>query len=336
MRVRASLVVLIAAIALRPGWLFARTDETKKPIQPGESGTVTFTVAGTTEPVRVHMVNRTRDVVTVQGGDDQIVMSSGGEKNTVTLGITGLRVGIPSFSMELDTSDLDTVFRRVLRKVVEDTRKRVAALEPARTPSGRATYKLSDVVDVLRRIALDIDAALPDRKFAPFRDAIHSYVGALEKRATERATRFSPSAMTTRGASANIVRISYQRAASAEAVDRESADSIFGDVLSLLEGTADKGSEREICVRTDPTDYEISIFSRSYPDDKQTVTAASLMTLTVGAYKYRIREQKRNKESSGDLNLLLNSEFIIKCPVKFEDGDPEACQYLAGGARPCR
>lgn len=245
---RASLIFLIVAV-LRWEPLHAQTDLNKKPIKPGETSSVTLKVEGTTKPVRVRVINKTPDVVSVKGGNDQVVMSSGGEKNIVKLEITGLKPGAPSFSMELDHTDLDTIFRQVLRKVIDDTRRRVAALESIHIPSGAQIYKLNEVAGVLQQISLDVNAALPDREFAPFRDAIDDYVASLEQRAAEHAVVISPSNMTARDTPA-IVAVSYRTIASTRGVDKEAADSIFAEVIRLLDGTAERGRMRELCVHT--------------------------------------------------------------------------------------
>jgi hypothetical protein len=304
------------------------------PIRRGEHGTLTLRIAGTTKSTRVTVRNKNSAIVTLDVGDEQTVMSSGGETNSVTLTLTGVSPGQPDFELTVDNDDLPTVFRKTLRQIVMITRKRLASLETLAIPPGRVTYKLDDVLDVLNGVERDVVTLLPENEFAAFRDAMHTYIAKLRARISERAIALPRG--TAAGVSAvGIVRVSNQFVQFSQRADKSTTDTSFGDLFGLLEKTATDGLNREICVRTMPTRYDISLTPNSYSAGAKFVNADSLMSLTVGEYKVRIPAKGKNLESNTTVDFLTNPYFVIECPVKFADGDAEACKYLAGESRPC-
>jgi hypothetical protein len=326
--------LLVAVFALSHSYcLAARKSVPGKPvIRPGEPFDVPLTVSGTKERMRIRVRNLTPDIVSVIGGDEQIVVSSGGEKNVVTMHVVGVSPGDSSFAMEIDHTEPDVVFRRELRRVAEETRKRADALEPIRLPTGHDVYRLEDVVNVLQKADDDLRSILFEPTWAAFRDALDDYVASLIRRANEEASEVLESSLAS---GARAVVVSYRLVAKKRVVDKERAWSFFTDLINLLSNTAQKGSNREICVQTIPPGFEITVSPRSYPSDAQTVTTPSLMTIKVGAHRYQIAARDTSIASSGELDFLRNPRVMIECPVKIKKNDPEACRFREEEATPC-
>jgi hypothetical protein len=216
--------------------------------------------------------------------------------------------------------------------VAEETRKRAAALEPIRLPTERDVYRLEDVVNVLQKADDDLRSVLFEPTWAAFHDALDDYVASLIRRANEEASEVPEPSLTS---SARAVVVSYRLVAKKRAVDKEQAWSFFTDLINLLINTAEKGSNREICVQTIPPGFEITLSPRSYAPDAQTVTTPSLMTIKVGALRYQIAARDTSITSSGELDFLRNPRVMIECPVKFNKSDPEACRFREEAATPC-
>jgi|GEM_PF-5223066 len=326
--------LLIAVFALSHSYCLAarKSVPQKSVIRPGEPLDVTLTVSGTKERVRVHVHNLTTNIVSVIGGDEQIVVSSGGEKNVVTMHVIGVSPGDSSFSMEIDHTEPDLVFRRELRRVAEETRKRAAALEPIRLPTGRDVYRLEDVVNVLQQADNDLRNVLFEPVWEPFRDALDDYVASLIRSANEEAREVPESSLAS---NAPAVVVSYRLVAKKRVVDKERAWSFFTDLINLLLGTAEKGSNREICVQTIPPGFEITLSPRSDAGHAQPVTTPSLMTIKVGTHRFQIAARNGSIASSGELDFLRNPRVMIECPVKFRKDDPAACRFREEAATPC-
>src|SRR5213592_3258791 len=59
-------------------------------VRVGETKLLTWTVTGTTKPMPVRLSNQRPDIGSLEGGDEQTAMSSGGKRNTVKKSFTGL------------------------------------------------------------------------------------------------------------------------------------------------------------------------------------------------------------------------------------------------------
>lgn len=70
----------------------------------GQGTDLEIRVEGTREPVRVRLVNSTPQIITIEGGDDQVIESSGGRKNRVERRVRGLQRG----DFKVDWTLLDT------------------------------------------------------------------------------------------------------------------------------------------------------------------------------------------------------------------------------------
>src|SRR5688572_2646592 len=135
--IRLSLRVVLVAAALWP-WA-ARAEpirirrEVVREITAGASLTITWTVIGTTEPVRLRLWNSDPTVATVAGGDVQFVTTSGGTPNSVSRAITTLRPG--QFDVKAEIVDgpsspkddaraatIATAFRRELTRIAAELR----------------------------------------------------------------------------------------------------------------------------------------------------------------------------------------------------------------------
>jgi hypothetical protein len=329
-RMKRRACLLIAVFALFH--LHCGTARKGAAIQPGEHFDVLLTVSGTKEPVRVTVRNLRSDIVSMDGGDEQIVVSSGGEKNVVTIHVIGVSPGHSSFAMEIDHAEPDVVFRRELRRVAEETRKRAAALKPIQLPTGRDVYRLEDVVNVLQKADDDLRNILFEPAWAPFRDALDDYVASLIRRANEEASEVPEPSLAS---GARGVVVSYRLVAKKRAVDKERAWLVFTELINLLLNTAEKGSDREICVQTIPPGFEITLAPRSYARDWQKVTTPSLVTIKVGTHRYQVAAKDASIASSGELDFLRNPRVTIECPVKFNENDPGACRFREEAATPC-
>src|SRR5215213_1090605 len=59
----------------------------------GQSISVTWTVIGTTDPIQLLLYNKSKAIGMLEGGDVQLVTTSGGSPNTVSRNVTALNPG---------------------------------------------------------------------------------------------------------------------------------------------------------------------------------------------------------------------------------------------------
>lgn len=68
----------------------------------GESTTLRFQIRGTEEPLEIRLTNETPEIITMEGGADQVVATSGGAPNTLERQVTGHTVGNFRITYELE------------------------------------------------------------------------------------------------------------------------------------------------------------------------------------------------------------------------------------------
>ena len=71
----------------------------------GEQTKLRLLVNGTDQPLPFHIVNKSRDVVRLEGGDDQTIQSSGGDQNRIERTVNARRRGDFQVSYELAAAD---------------------------------------------------------------------------------------------------------------------------------------------------------------------------------------------------------------------------------------
>jgi hypothetical protein len=305
-------------------------------MRPGQSAPVTWTVTGTDEPVRLRIRNLGPAVATVEGGDAQTVVTSGGKPNVVTRTVTALAVGRFSVRAELEEGSapsrsdeylglLVQAFQAELKRIAGDFAERVRSLPTAR---GGSLYRTADVLSALDATERDLLAALPYPELAAFRDA------ASERFSELRAT--IAGLPPAQAALPGIRKASWQQPASGH-VEKKKAEPLLKSLLAFLTGSASRAPLRTLCVISTPEEQaEFRIFPESFPaDERQTSTNAVISNLFVGKYRYRIRKQGF-QAASFTLDLIRETQPVLECRLARESGQPVPCRSLARSVDLCR
>src|SRR5256885_331903 len=155
-------------------------------IRPGQTATITWTVSGTREPVRLYLKTTNTESGLLEGGNVQTATTSGGRKNVVSRRVTGLAPGSFNVVVEVDAEHetlnpdvLAANLRRELLRIASQTKKASRRLEGSFVPT-------ADVIALLDQAHDDLDRSLPYVELAAFRDAAAELVNELHQKAIEK------------------------------------------------------------------------------------------------------------------------------------------------------
>ncbi|MCU1230109.1 MAG: hypothetical protein JWO97_2993 [Acidobacteria bacterium] len=283
-------------------------------LEPGDTTVVEWQVNGT-EPVHVHLHNNNKAAGTMEGGDDQVVVSSGGTPNVVRRVVTARAPGVFQIEAEAESDgdaravEIAAAFRRELRRIAEDVR---AARR--HTPQRQSAQFVLQVIDHTEG---DVARSLPYRELAPFRDALAAFLTELRAEIVAAQPR----------ASLNGIVLVADRTDEASWLDR---------LAEWLFDASDKSTIGTLCIRTTPVSQaSLKFYPKSFPSDVTPVTSASLLTLYLGRYVYEI-ERGGYLSSKSEIDLLLGAQRTVTCALRTRDSDPHACRLLSGFQEPCR
>jgi hypothetical protein len=312
-------LVLAGDVEAQQGTARPRWKVTQKPVssalEPGETTVVEWQINGTTESVPVRLRNNNKASGTMQGGDDQVVVSSGGTPNIVRRVVTARAPGVFQIEAEVESDgdatadEIAVAFRRELRRIAEDVRMAQRQM-PRRRPA-------RFVLQVIDSTEADVARSLPYRELAPFRDALAAFL--TELRAEIAAARLR--------ASLNGIVLVANRTDEVSWLDR---------LADWLSQKSDKSTIGTLCIHTTPVSQaRLKFYPRSFPSDVTPATSTSLLTLYLGRYVYEI-ERGGYLPSKSEIDLLLGPQRIVTCALRTRDSDPHACQLLSGLQEPCR
>ncbi|MGZ5445241.1 MAG: hypothetical protein ACXW5U_25505 [Thermoanaerobaculia bacterium] len=325
--IRPSLIGLLVAAALCASAGHAEPirirREVARQLTAGATVTITWIVTGTSEPVLLRLWNSDPSVATLVGGDVQTVTTSGGAPNTVSRGVTTIRPGQFDVQAEIvdgpsspkddhRASTIASAYRRELTRIATELEVRAREL-----PARRKTLRGRDVVRVIDRTQRDVRKTLDYPELAAFHDALaEAFDDARAEAMAERAIALVAKKPDSR-------------------MPEEDARSLLQRLGDLLRNAARTSPFARVCILTTPESGAAALlYPQSFPSRKQQVTTASWLTLYVGSYAYEIT-RRGYVTSKGTVNLLLNSERILECPLRRGDDDAQSCRYLAGEHEGC-
>jgi len=287
----------------------------------GQSATLTWTVIGTTEPVRLRLRNTSPTVGMLQGGDVQVAVTSGGTPNTVSRIVTGVSQGTFDVTVEIDDGRppsrgwIAAAFRQELLNVAATLEKEAAAIPVRRVGLLRRRVILrEDVVALLDRAEAEVRARLPYPELAAFRDGVAEVVGE---------TRAQVMAMSTAGGMTSADD-------AARPLKEEEARGILGSITSFFRRLADTSPVTDVCVVSDPTAADVVLYPASFPSDRHSGQSTTRLTLYLGRYVYELRKSSVSYENT--INFLTEYRRILRCNLR----DTPGCNPVEGRPEDCR
>ena len=308
------------------------SSQTTNVIGVGQTAKLTWTVVGTTEPVRLRLVNNNRGVARLSGGDVRVVTTSGGDPNTVSVTARGLQQGTfdvraefadPRERQMAETEPRDEVksrnprtharivaaFAPTLNRIADEIEKGANDLG---VRAGRV--RVNDVLEILDRAEDDLRRSLPQREMAPFRDAVAAFLDGIRRD-------IHAAASEARSGGGIMLIASAERKEIAEVTAR----SLLSVVRDFFRGNAGKEPLIEICIQTSPKSGATVTLSPKSFKATESVTSTSLMTLYVGLYTYTVSRSRMVNE--GEVNLLTTPYRLVVLPLREDEDSPTAPQY---------
>lgn len=326
---RRSAIVLFAMVLLPA--LVVVADEVRvtgpsETFEQGRTVTLTWRVTGTTEPVRLRVVNRNPDTGVLHGGNEQTLTSTGGTPNTLSLKVTGTRPGNVDIDVQVandrndrndgnDETELDRAYRFHLNRIADEI-EAFAAKVPAEDGDD-STVRAEWVVSVLANAREDLRKSLPQREFAALHDAVAELVELAEVEFL------------------NLPAAGMTSAAGSQTIQRSTARAFLSYVAGLFRRNGTAPSTQKICVRTRTRGADVKVFPPSFPSDDESVQSISTLSLAIGKYVYRVSGDGF-LPSQGTFNLFKNPERVIEFPQRRNDRESQSVRYHPGPAEPCR
>lgn len=318
-------IVQTAGAQLAPGTI--QITVSKGEIAPGQIATLTFTVAGITDPVRIQLRNRTPAVASLEGGDVQIATTSGGSPNTVTRRVMGLTEGpfslIPTLQPRNDAEIIEA-FRSALMRVASQIDRAASELRAEPTGfQGQKTVPLADVLGIIDAAKAELRKSLPYRELTAFHDSV---VSRIEE---DRRELISSAVAEIGHDEAAIV---FVQARPEKRVNESVAKGTLARLANWLRNLSGISPLARVCFRRAPTDHAlIAVFPASVPEDRDTTAFVSPLTLYLGKYMYEVSRAGR-VTNRGSMDILLNPERVLICP----NADGPTCRLIEGRTENCK
>jgi hypothetical protein len=277
----------------------------------GQTATMTWTITGTTRPVRLRLTNTHPETATLEGGNIQTVTSSGGAKNLVSRKVTGLTQG--QFNVEVEVAGIRddpevvaNAFRRELRRIAAETKAEAKRL-PVQRDGGQRTIATTDMLALIDRAQQDVVKSLPFDDLAALRDAVSAFLAEL-RRDVEK--------MTVARRRASAILLVQDRPASAPPRLREKdARSTITRLIDFLSDLSGEPPLRTICVVSMPeSGAVVAVYPASFPNGGDKVTSTAPMTLYIGQYLYEVT-RNGYPAFKGTLDLLTKPGDMLECSL---------------------
>lgn len=294
----------------------------KSKVRSGESTKLTWTVTGTTEPIRLRVRNIHPHTGKLHGGDVQEVMTSGGTPNFVTVTALGLAPGGVDLQVDVDVDEDDVVartFRRELNRIAAEVELRANTLLERHGTGG--VVPKDAVVRVLNEAVADIERSLPFDALEPFRDGVREHVNELKQQVME--TRIAEESH----AAIQLVR---QPAPEGRKVPTTTARAIFSGFVDWIRGIGNAGPRVEICVFTVPTnDATLLLYPIKATNHEPQRTTPARFTVYVGLYTWEVA-MNNYLAGKGSVNFLTDPDRVVECRLRRTATDPHVCEPILG------
>ena len=303
-------------------------------IGSGDSARLTWTVTGTTSPVRLMLHNKRPDIATLSGGNTMIVTTSGGAANRANVLVTGVSPGSVDIDVKIVSEpqrdvdharELEAIFKTRLRRVADDLDAAAAKIPViAGTTPDKGLVRTSDVFQVLDFAKDKLAEALPYQEFAPYRDCIAELV----RRAKEEAVLRSAAARGSADGEILVVRNEGPM------IPGTMEEGVFRMIVRSLADFFRSSSELSpvdtVCVVTSPDNgASLILYPPSLPSDRRGLRTASRVTLYLGRYAVEINDRK-----AGFVNVLLDPQRVVECSLRTA-ANAQACRPISGTLQRC-
>lgn len=298
----------------------------------GQTVQLTWSVIGTTDPVRMIVKNYSPDIGKLNGGDTQTVTTSGGEMNVVHLTVTGVKPGELVIKVDDDSEharQIADAFRSSLKSIAD--RLEVAAQQIPVIRAERSQPSLvrrDDVLRLLEGVEEEVGKALPYSELAPFRDAVAELVRNAKNEIDGQFHDYVP---RTRASARNGIELVRNDDVLVPGTIEEAVfRALVRSVTGFLRRAGETSPIDTLCVLTTPENgANIVLYPPSLPSDRRGLRTASRVALYLGRYAVEI-----NNRSVGFVNILLDPERVIECSLRTAVNN-QACRPISGTLERC-
>ena len=302
-----------------------------------KSRTAIWTIAGTPEPVELQIFNRTPQVIHLEGGDSQVVRTSGGERNSVELRIQDLADGefqidhylaasTSAFQSPFYLGILEQIFKRNVAASAESLEQSLRRIAADATTSDGRLYVTSRVTALIESSKSEILARFDYPELAAFRESTDDLFLRLRKE-LEDASIARENQAETSGKPA-VRRAAFEaRNQSKRWIEKTTAENLIRRAIDFLRSLEKQGFTRNLYIGSRPSaGASFRIWPESFPsDERRTVTNRPVCNIPLGRYRYEATQN--GKKLAGPLDLLRETQSLLSC--SFEN------KNQAGGDVPC-
>lgn len=314
------------------------------PARPGQPFSVTWTVLGTSSPMRVQLRNTTPQVVRLEGGDLQLVATSGGEPNTFVRTLHPLAVGgyhiqatLPGEITPFQSRAYLKILEKSFQRELSQTADRFAAARRRLESSNARYYQAADVQRLVKDARSELLGSLAQPELAAFRDYADDELSKIEGRiAAEAKSAASPRPSWHTPV---VVPAAFQRAPArpAGAIEKKEADSLLKRAGDFLNQYRRKPLVRHLWIQSLPEwGAAVRIYPRSYPSVGRTgFTDQAFCNLPLGRYEYEVYRAKYKPITGNTIDLVRDEQQALDCQLQ-RSGKAVPCGLVAGVARGCQ
>ncbi len=310
-------------------------------VVPGQHLDFRWTAAGTTEPVEIRITNATPQILRLEGGDTQVVRTSGGSPNGAQARGIAQQTGRfhlvyaypanPALGSSARALEMLTpLFQREVKRIAQDLARRLDGLPVQDGGPGGPVYEASRVAALLAASRDDLHASLPYPELAPFR----AYADTLYARAREELELDREAAARTDG-----VRLAAWRPddpAGGGEVSRASAGGVLKWLSETLSRLADRGTTRRLHVQSSPAGAAFAMHPPSYAAFEIPLrTNSSQCHVPLGRYQYEVKMDGFHS-IAGTVDVISDEQEVFDCALKPPGaGTVPPCTFQAGRAEDC-
>lgn len=288
-------------------------------------------VEGTRERIDVRVRTSTPRTVRLDGGNDQVVRTGGGNQNEIRIKVTTLEPGPARFEYHLHFEDIRREAAEIAAQIAPHLATVQAAFAYQRRLLSGPPYSPGAVKDLLDKTEAALNQVLGYPELAAMRDSVAAEL---------RQARADLSRRQSRLPGQEIALAAFQQPDSPDSV----LDRITNLLAKLTEISAGKDLLVDLCVVSQPRNgATVKLHPQSYPEGVKDRKTNGMLTLYRGRYVYKatLRGQRAIEcvptpaQSALDrctpLDLLLNAETIFDCNF-----GQQSCALRSGSAAACR
>jgi len=293
--------------------------------------TYTWTVVGTSRPVRLRVRNLTPGILRLEGGDDQVISTSGGRSNSISRAATMTSSGPSHIQAEMLADDspfyskaylemLGEIFAQRLSTI---SRKFAESVQPFSGDQEEIETQVALIDRLLQDTRADIHRSLPFPELAAFR----VYVDALFDKA-----------LTAMAAHDSDIRLAALPSPRTPAEEKSSIKLWLERITQFLEWIPKQSLARHLLVRTVPVEgASFEIHPKTYSSyTRSTSTNYAICNIPLGRYDYTVTRDGFQTIRDLSIDLMQETQQVFECPLRPKGKEPGACGFRAGSVKDCQ